>query len=61
MIKEFRRYPTVQQLYFTDRKPYFFIELFIWLDIPELPKYPSDLMMPINNWLTISLIGFKED
>lgn len=57
MIRELRIYPNVvQRIYFADKKPFFFIELFVWLDIPELPKYPDDLMFPINDWLTLSLM-----
>jgi hypothetical protein len=48
-----------QRVYFTDKKPFFFIELFLFLNIPELPKYPDDLMISINDWLTLSLIRSK--
>lgn len=54
---ELRIYPnTVQRIYFTDKPPFYFIELFIWLDIPELPKYPDDLMLHIDKTMTLSLI-----
>jgi hypothetical protein len=45
-----------QRIYFTDRKPFFFIELFLFLDIPELPDFPDDFMITINDWLILSLI-----
>lgn len=50
-------YPNVvQRIYLTNRKPYFFIELFVYLDIQELPEHLQDWMIPINDWLTLSLI-----
>lgn len=54
---ELQIYPSIsQRIYLTNRKPYFFIELFIFLNIEELPNYPQDWMIPVNDWLTISLI-----
>lgn len=54
---ELQIYPSIsQKIYLTNRKPYFFIELFIFLNIEELPRYPQDWMIPVNDWLTISLI-----
>jgi hypothetical protein len=57
IVMELRIYPNVvQRIYFTNKKPYFLIELFFYLNIEELPEYPDDLMILVSNWLTISLI-----
>jgi hypothetical protein len=56
---ELRISPVAQRIYLTNHKPYFFIELFVYLDIPELPEYPEDLVILVDDWLTLSLVKSK--
>jgi hypothetical protein len=57
---ELQIYPSIsQRIYLTDKKPYFFIEMYFFFNIEELSNCPRDWMIPVNDWLTISLMKTK--